>query len=222
MDQRGPNDINDENGEEENPNENNQEQQENGGGEDENHEMEDDGENGEMGNEDVEGDLGGDMEDGNESNENPQGSAGSLSGSGSNNHNQNEENHEEGEAEMRQTQSQNEEESESQRVENESLYSYDENNDFPVFANKVNKKLNEIISNYKKELKSLAKEIEEDREMLKVLKEHTASVENQVMYIGQKVHILLGGEDFHAVYSSLSKVEWFDKLHIVFLQFHLV
>ena len=133
-----------------------------------------------MGNEDVEADLG-DMDDGNESNENPHGSAGSLSGSGSNNQNQNEENvNEEGEAEIRHTQSQNEEESESQRVENESLYSYDENKDFPVFANKVNKKLNEIISNYKKELKSLAKEIEEDKEMLKVLKEHTASVENQV------------------------------------------
>ena len=26
------------------------------------------------------------------------------------------------------------------RVENESLYSYDENKDFPVFANKINKK----------------------------------------------------------------------------------
>ena len=178
MDQGGPNDINNENGEENNPIENNQEHQENGGGE-ENGELEDDGENEEMGNDDVEADIG-DMDDGNESNENPQGSAGSLSGLGSNNQNQNEENvNEEGEAENRQTQSQNEE-SESQRVENESLYSYDENKDFPVFANKVNKKLNEIISNYKKELKSLAKEIEEDKEMLKVLKEHTASVENQV------------------------------------------
>ena len=178
MDQGGPNDINNENGEDNNPIENNQEHQENGGGE-ENGELEDNGENEEMGNDDVEADIG-DMDDGNESNENPQGSAGSLSGSGSNNQNQNEENvNEEGEAENRQTQSQNEE-SESQRVENESLYSYDENKDFPVFANKVNKKLNEIISNYKKELKSLAKEIEEDKEMLKVLKEHTASVENQV------------------------------------------
>ena len=178
MDQGGPNDINNENGEDNNPIENNQEHQENGGGE-ENGELEDDGENEEMGNDDVEADIG-DMDEGNESNENPQGSAGSLSGLGSNNQNQNEENvNEEGEAENRQTQSQNEE-SESQRVENESLYSYDENKDFPVFANKVNKKLNEIISNYKKELKSLAKEIEEDKEMLKVLKEHTASVENQV------------------------------------------
>ena len=187
MDQGGPNDINNENGEENVPNGNEQEPQENGAGGEENGEIEDEGgengengENGEMGNEDVEADLG-DMDDGNESNENPHGSAGSLSGSGSNNQNQNEENvNEEGEAEIRHTQSQNEEESESQRVENESLYSYDENKDFPVFANKVNKKLNEIISNYKKELKSLAKEIEEDKEMLKVLKEHTASVENQV------------------------------------------
>ena len=182
MDQ-GPNDINNNNGEEENPTENNEEHEENGGGEVENPEMDDEGQNGQAGNEgneELEGDLG-DMEDGNESNENPHGSAGSISGSGTNNQPQNEINHEEGgEPEARNTQSQNEEESESQRVENESIYSYDENKDFPVFANKVNKKLNEIISNYKKELKSLAKDIEEDREMLKVLKEHTASVENQV------------------------------------------
>ena len=73
----------------------------------------------------------------------------------------------------------NENESES-RIENESLYSYDENKDFPVFANKINKKLNDIILHYKQELKSLVKEIEEDREMVKILKEHKASVENQV------------------------------------------
>lgn len=73
----------------------------------------------------------------------------------------------------------NEPEEES-KVENESLYSYDENKDFPVFANKINKKLNEIISNYKKELRNLVKEIDEDKEMVKILKEHTASVENQV------------------------------------------
>ena len=66
------------------------------------------------------------------------------------------------------------------RVENESLYSYDENKDFPVFANKINKKLNDIIIHYKQELKSLVKDIEEDREMVKILKEHKASVENQV------------------------------------------
>ena len=65
-------------------------------------------------------------------------------------------------------------------IENESLYSYDENKDFPVFANKINKKLNDIILHYKQELKSLVKEIEEDREMVKILKEHKASVENQV------------------------------------------
>jgi len=67
-----------------------------------------------------------------------------------------------------------------EKVENESLYSYDENKDFPVFANKINKRLNDIILNYKKELKNLVKEIEEDREMVKILKDHTASVENQV------------------------------------------
>ena len=54
------------------------------------------------------------------------------------------------------------------RVENESLYSYDENKDFPVFANKINKKLNDIILHYKQELKSLVKDIEEDREMVKI------------------------------------------------------
>ena len=182
MDQGGPNDINDDNGEKQFPVENNQEPQEEGGHDEENREIDDEGENGGMGNEDGENELG-DMDDGNESNENPHGSGGgSLSGSGSNNQNQNNEvnNHNEGgEDEIRNTQSQNEE-SESQRVENESLYSYDENKDFPVFANKVNKKLNEIIGNYKKELKGLTKEIEEDRDMVKILKEHTASVENQV------------------------------------------
>jgi chromosome segregation ATPase len=180
MDQGGPNDINNENGEGENPNENNPEEQENdeGNGE-ENAELDDEG-----GNEDMDAELE-NMEDGNENleenhNDNPSGSGRSLSGQGSNNQNQNEENpHDEGEAEMHNTQSQLEE-SESQRVENESLYSYDENKDFPVFANKINKKLNEIISNYKKELKTLAKDIEEDTEMVKILKEHTASVENQV------------------------------------------
>ena len=180
MDQGGPNDINNENGEGENPNENNPEEQENeeGNGE-ENAEIDDEG-----GNEDVDAELE-NMEDGNENldenhNDNPSGSGRSLSGQGSNNQNQNEENpHDEGDAEMHNTQSQIEE-SESQRVENESLYSYDENKDFPVFANKINKKLNEIISNYKKELKTLAKDIEEDTEMVKILKEHTASVENQV------------------------------------------
>ena len=180
MDQGGPNDINNENGEGENPNENNPEEKENdeGNGE-ENAELDDEG-----GNEDMDAELE-NMEDGNENleenhNDNPSGSGRSLSGQGSNNQNQNEENpHDEGEAEMHNTQSQLEE-SESQRVENESLYSYDENKDFPVFANKINKKLNEIISNYKKELKTLAKDIEEDTEMVKILKEHTASVENQV------------------------------------------
>ena len=180
MDEGGPNDINNDNGEGANQNESNQEEHnENDGGE-ENAELDDEGG---MGNEDVEADLE-NMEDGNENpeenpNENPSGSGGSLSGLGSNNQNQNGGNQNEEEPEIHNTQSQIEE-SESQRVENESLYSYDENKDFPVFANKINKKLNEIISNYKKELKTLAKDIEEDTEMVKILKEHTASVENQV------------------------------------------
>ncbi len=180
MDQGGPNDINNDNGEGDNQNENNPEEPENDeGNAEENVELDDEG-----GNEDMDAELE-NMEDGNENleenhNDNPSGSGGSLSGQGSNNQNQNEENqNEEGDAEIHQTQSQIEE-SESQRVENESLYSYDENKDFPVFANKINKKLNEIISNYKKELKTLAKDIEEDTEMVKILKEHTASVENQV------------------------------------------
>ena len=190
MDQGGPNDINNNNGNDENPIDNNQEPSEIREPEEENVEVDDEGGNEGMGNENVDAELE-NIDDGNENNEgnqneNPSGEVGSESGS---NPNQNEENPNhygdmegegEGDEEQRQTQSQNEEESESQRVENESLYSYDENKDFPVFANKINKKLNEIISNYKKELKSLAKDIEEDREMVKILKEHTASVENQV------------------------------------------
>ena len=45
---------------------------------------------------------------------------------------------------------------------------------------KLKKTMNDIILNYKKELKNLVKEIEEDKEMVKILKDHTASVENQV------------------------------------------
>jgi len=185
MDQGGPNDINNNNGEEENPIDDSQQPQENGGPEEENVEVDDEG----MGNENVDAELE-NMDDGNENNEdnqneNPSGEGGSESGSNPNPSGDNQQHNDadmegEGDEEQQQTHSQNEEESESQRVENESLYSYDENKDFPVFANKINKKLNEIISNYKKELKALAKDIEEDREMVKILKEHTASVENQV------------------------------------------
>lgn len=78
-----------------------------------------------------------------------------------------------------QVQDNNQEEDQSPLLD-ESLQSYDENADFPVFANKINKKLNDIIMNYKKEIKSLNKEIEEDREMVKILQEHTQSVEKQV------------------------------------------
>ena len=94
--------------------------------------------------------------------------------------NQNNENYDENDYNNENESHQNEENESESRIENESLYSYDENKDFPVFANKINKKLNDIILHYKQELKSLVKEIEEDREMVKILKEHKASVENQV------------------------------------------
>ena len=86
-------------------------------------------------------------------------------------------NHSESEQEQNvENQNQNEQE----RLENESLASYDENRDFPVFANKINKKLNDIILNYKKELRILIKNTEEDKEMVKILREHLQSVERQV------------------------------------------
>ena len=172
MDEQGPNDIHDPNEEDNNPIENNEEQPPQEGEEhEENMELDDEGENG-MGNEDIEG---GDIENRNEGeNDNPSGSGNSVSDPNNPPH---QENNQEGGEEQ---QPSHESESESQRVENESLYSYDENKDFPVFANKINKKLNEIISNYKKALRQLTKDIEEDKEMLKILKEHTASVENQV------------------------------------------
>ena len=172
MDEQGPNDIHDENGEENVPIENNEEQpQQEGEEHEENMELDDEGENG-MGNEDIEG---GDIENGNEGeNDNPSGSGNSVSDPNNPPPQDNNQGVDEG------VEGPHESESESQRVENESLYSYDENKDFPVFANKINKKLNEIISNYKKALRQLTKDIEEDKEMLKILKEHTASVENQV------------------------------------------
>lgn len=74
----------------------------------------------------------------------------------------------------------NQNQNEQERLENESLASYDENRDFPVFANKINKKLNDIILNYKKELRILIKNTEEDKEMVKILREHLQSVERQV------------------------------------------
>ena len=180
MDEQGPNDIHDDNGEENFPPEDNQNQPHQEGEEhEENLELDDEGENG-MGNEDIEG---GEIENGNEGenengNENPSGSGNSLSDPNNPHYQENHQEMVEGEAGEQQPS--HESESESQRVENESLYSYDENKDFPVFANKINKKLNEIISNYKKALRQLTKDIEEDKEMLKILKEHTASVENQV------------------------------------------
>ena len=169
MEPNGPNDIPDNNGDIDNNEEPNQ-----NGGEEENNEIDDEGDGIDDGNGDLEDDEGNGNSDDNQ-NGNP---SGNISGSNTNNQNQIEDNQNIG-AEPPQNQPP-QEESESQKVENESIYSYDENKDFPVFANKINKKLNEIISNYKKELKTLTKDIEEDKEMVKILKEHTASVENQV------------------------------------------
>ena len=169
MEPNGPNDIPDNNGDIDNNEEPNQ-----NGGEEENNEIDDEGDGIDDGNGDLEDDEGNGNSDDNQ-NGNP---SGNISGSNTNNQNQIEDNQNIG-AEPPQNQPP-QEESESQKVENESIYSYDENKDFPVFANKINKKLNEIISNYKKELKILTKDIEEDKEMVKILKEHTASVENQV------------------------------------------
>ncbi len=49
-----------------------------------------------------------------------------------------------------------------------------------LMINKENIRLNELIKGYKKKLKELMKEIETDTEMIKILKVHTQSVENQV------------------------------------------
>ena len=77
-------------------------------------------------------------------------------------------------------QEENREPTEEEKKDDDSLISYDENEDFPEFANKENTKLNDIIKGYKKGLKDLNKDIESDTEMIKILKVHTQSVENQV------------------------------------------
>ena len=58
--------------------------------------------------------------------------------------------------------------------------SEDENNKLPEFANAANKRLNEIINRYRKEIKVIQKEINEDNKILKILKDHKESVESQV------------------------------------------
>ena len=58
--------------------------------------------------------------------------------------------------------------------------SEDENNKLPEFANAANKRLNEIINRYRKEIKVIQKEINEDSKILKILKDHKESVESQV------------------------------------------
>jgi coiled-coil domain-containing protein 39 len=69
---------------------------------------------------------------------------------------------------------------ENEGVGTESIHTYEEEDDFPVYANRLNKKLNEIIKNYKKVLKKVSEEIEENRNMVKILDEHMKSVEQQV------------------------------------------
>ena len=58
--------------------------------------------------------------------------------------------------------------------------SFDEDEDFPQYANRINKKLNAIIKNYKSEIKNCQNEINENLGMVKVLEEHSKSVETQV------------------------------------------
>ena len=133
MDGHGPNDIHDDEEGENYPVEENEEQpHQEGADQEENLELDDEGENG--GNEDMEGDME-DVNDG--ENGNPSGSGGSVSDP--NNPPAQMENNQEG-GEQGEQEHSHVSESESQKVENESLYSYDENKDFPVFANKINKK----------------------------------------------------------------------------------
>jgi chromosome segregation ATPase len=63
---------------------------------------------------------------------------------------------------------------------NPSIHSFNEDADFPAYANRINKRLNQIIKNYKDEIKLINNEIEEDKGMTKVLDEHAKSVRMQV------------------------------------------
>ena len=63
---------------------------------------------------------------------------------------------------------------------NQSVYSYDEDEDFPIYANRINKKLNAILKNYKAEIKKTDKDIDDNQGMVKILDEHSKSVETQV------------------------------------------
>lgn len=67
-----------------------------------------------------------------------------------------------------------------QEEQNNSVGSYNEDEDFPIFANRINKKLNEIIKQYKKEIRNINTSIEEDKNMVRVLDEHIKSVEIQL------------------------------------------
>lgn len=58
--------------------------------------------------------------------------------------------------------------------------SYDEDEDFPQYANRINKKLNAIIKNYKAEINTCQNDIEDNLGMVSILDEHSKSVETQV------------------------------------------
>jgi chromosome segregation ATPase len=94
---------------------------------------------------------------------------------------------------------------------NESIHSYDEDEDFPIYANRINKKLNGIIKNYKSEIKKINSEIEENRGMVKILDEHTKSVEQQVrnkeMIVDQtKSNIILEEHTLQTVDRQIGKL----------------
>ena len=62
------------------------------------------------------------------------------------------------------------------------LESYHEEDDFPTFANKVNKKLNLIIKTYKDEIGKIKLEVVDNSGMVKVLTEHTKSIEQELRH----------------------------------------
>jgi hypothetical protein len=66
---------------------------------------------------------------------------------------------------------------------NQSIHSFNEDEDFPPYANRINKRLNQIIRNYKNDIKQINNEIDEDKGMTKVLDEHANNVRMQVKNI---------------------------------------
>ena len=58
-------------------------------------------------------------------------------------------------------------------------------------------------------------------EFAQLAQEHVkgATVENQMVDIGQEINLFLGFDDFHAVQRPLFQIEWLNKLRFVFFQF---